>query len=66
MARPASKKREHPAAGYARDAIAELNLFIEFAEKGQPSVEYLESAEDKIELAKDELPAEDDDDEDHR
>jgi hypothetical protein len=58
---PLHKDDEHPAVGWARDAIHELLVFCERAEAGDFDDAYLEAAEHNIESARDEMPDNGDD-----
>jgi hypothetical protein len=56
---PLHKDGEHPAVGWARDAIHELKTFCERAEDGHIDTAYLDAADSNIAAARDELPKDD-------
>jgi len=56
---PMHKDGEHPAVGWARDAIHELKTFCERAEDGHIDTAYLDAADSNIAAARDELPKDD-------
>lgn len=51
--------KEHPAVGWANDAIHELQMFVEKAKKGEFDDTHLDQAEEQISSARDEMPEED-------